>query len=124
MLSINATGILGIGNALPINQNADSYHTLSAQSDALLSYAQLQPTMTLRDHQSFREALGTLIKHEGDHFPARVGHSAGNAGPDPEAKECNFGNRLNRHEHSNDSQRAPLRDMGFLGDNSRDKLRK
>jgi hypothetical protein len=70
-LSILGAAILGVGNALPINQNADFYQLLSAQSLALLSDAQLRPQMSIGDFDAFRGKLTTLILYEGQNFPSR-----------------------------------------------------
>jgi hypothetical protein len=73
ILSIIAAGILGVGSALPIAQNADFYRLLSAQSHALYSDAELHGAMTLSEYASFREGLKTLILFEGAKFPSRSG---------------------------------------------------
>ena len=73
VLSIFAAAVLGVGSALPINQNADFYRLLSAQSHALLSDAELHPTMTTIDYAKFRDGLRTLILFEGERFPSRSG---------------------------------------------------
>ena len=73
ILSIMATGIVGIGNAVPINQNADFYQVLSAHSHELLTDAQLHPKMTVPEFEGYREQLSVLLNYEGDKFPSRSG---------------------------------------------------
>lgn len=70
-LSIVGAAVIGVGNALPINQNADFYQLLSAQSSALLSDAQLRPKMSIGDFDAFRNKLTTLMLFEGQNFPSR-----------------------------------------------------
>ncbi len=73
ILSIIAAGILGIGSALPIAQNADFYRLLAAQSQALHYDAELHQQMTVSEYDGFRDGLKTLVLFEGQKFPSRSG---------------------------------------------------
>ena len=72
ILSIIASGIVGIGSALPIAQSADFYRLLSAQSGALRSDAELTMNMTLADYTSYRKMFKALVLYEGEKFPSRT----------------------------------------------------
>jgi hypothetical protein len=73
ILSIFAAGILGIGSALPIAQNAHFYRLLAAQSQALHYDAELHQQMTVSEYDGFRNGLKTLVLFEGQKFPSRSG---------------------------------------------------
>lgn len=73
IVAILGASVIALGNALPINEYADYYESLSLQSLRLWELADLETNMTLDNYEVYRKGLDSLLTSAGTNAPKRKG---------------------------------------------------